>query len=110
MTLHLAFDSLLALILLWSAWQTLATPQLDRAVILYIVFGLLLTLVWARLDAPQDAPQLQVRVGARLDAPDIALAEAALGAGLTGTLLLDALAALRRKASRTAPTPPETQP
>jgi uncharacterized MnhB-related membrane protein len=93
MTLHLAFDSLLALILLWSAWQTLATPQLDRAVILYIVFGLLLTLVWARLDAP-----------------DIALAEAALGAGLTGTLLLDALAALRRKASCTAPTPPETQP
>ena len=93
MTLHLAFDSLLALILLWSAWQTLATPQLDRAVILYIVFGLLLTLVWARLDAP-----------------DIALAVAALGAGLTGTLLLDALAALRRKASRTAPTPPETQP
>jgi hypothetical protein len=70
MTLHLAFDSLLALILLWSAWQTLATPQLDRAVILYIV----------------------------------------LGAGLTGTLLLDALAALRRKASCTAPTPPETQP
>jgi uncharacterized MnhB-related membrane protein len=77
MTLHLAFDSLLALILLWSAWQTLATPQLDRAVILYIVFGLLLTLVWARLDAP-----------------DIALAEAALGA----------------EASCTAPTPPETQP
>jgi multisubunit Na+/H+ antiporter MnhB subunit len=79
MTTSLAFDALLALLLLWSAWQTLATPQLDRAVIMFIVFGLLLTLVWARLQAP-----------------DIALAEAALGAGLTGTLLLDALAAFRR--------------
>lgn len=79
MTVALAFDALLALLLLWSAWQTLATPQLDRAVIMFIVFGLLLTLVWARLQAP-----------------DIALAEAALGAGLTGTLLLDALTAFRR--------------
>ena len=79
MTVTLAFDGLLALLLLWSAWQTLATPQLDRAVIMFIVFGLLLTLVWARLQAP-----------------DIALAEAALGAGLTGTLLLDALATFRR--------------
>ncbi|MBT0652018.1 hydrogenase subunit MbhD domain-containing protein [Geomobilimonas luticola] len=65
--------------LLWSAWQTLATPQMDRAVIMFIVFGLLLTLVWSRLQAP-----------------DIALAEAALGAGLTGTLLLDALTAFRQ--------------
>jgi uncharacterized MnhB-related membrane protein len=93
MTLHLAFDSLLAVILLWSAWQTLVTPQLDRAVILYIVFGLLLTLVWARLDGP-----------------DIALAEAALGAGLTGTLLLDALAALRRKGKQPSRKPSEIEP
>ncbi|MDK9719022.1 MAG: DUF4040 domain-containing protein [Trichlorobacter sp.] len=76
MNAALTFDTLLALLLLWSAWQALSTPKLDRAVIMFIVFGLLLTLVWSRLDAP-----------------DIALAEAALGAGLTGTLLLDALAA-----------------
>ena len=75
----LIFDTLLALTLLWSAWQALSTVRLDRAVVMFIVFGLLLTLVWARLDAP-----------------DIALAEAAIGAGLTGALLLDALAALRR--------------
>ena len=75
----LIFDTLLALTLLWSAWQALFTARLDRAVVMFIVFGLLLTLVWARLDAP-----------------DIALAEAAIGAGLTGALLLDALAALRR--------------
>jgi uncharacterized MnhB-related membrane protein len=79
MSLILVFDALLALTLLWSAWQTLTTPRLDRAVVMFIVFGLLLTLVWARLDAP-----------------DIAMAEAAIGAGLTGALLLDALAALRR--------------
>ncbi|MEW6293061.1 MAG: DUF4040 domain-containing protein [Pseudomonadota bacterium] len=73
-----AFDLLLALALLWSAWRTLATPDIFRAVILFIVFGLLLTLVWSRLAAP-----------------DIALAEAAIGAGLTGALLLDAIGVLR---------------
>lgn len=75
-----AFDLLLASALLWSAWRTLSTPAIERAVVLFIVFGLLLTLAWARLDAP-----------------DIALAEAAIGAGLTGALLLDAVAALRSR-------------
>lgn len=46
--------------------------QGDRAV---YCFGLLMALVWARLHAP-----------------DIALAEATIGAGLTGALLLTALA------------------
>ena len=36
---------------------------------------------------------------ARLSAPDIGLAEAAIGAGLTGTLLLDAYGALKRRRS-----------
>ena len=75
----LAFDILLACALLWSAWRALTAPALDRAAVMFIVFGLLMTLVWARLDAP-----------------DIALAEAAIGAGLTGALLLDAIGALRR--------------
>ena len=48
----LAFDLLLALSLLWSAWRTLATPRLDRAIVLFIVFGLLMSLAWARLAAP----------------------------------------------------------
>lgn len=74
----LAFDLLLALALLWSAWRTLSTPDVFRAVILFIAFGLLLSLAWARLAAP-----------------DIALAEAAIGAGLTGALLLDAIGVLR---------------
>ena len=74
------FDLLLALSLVWSAWRTLATPRLDRAIVLFIVFGLLMSLAWARLAAP-----------------DIGLAEAAIGAGLTGALLLDAYGVLRRR-------------
>lgn len=80
MTLALAFDLLLAAGLLWSAWRSLSTPRLDRATILFIAFGLLLALAWARLSAP-----------------DIGLAEAAIGAGLTGALLLDAYGALRKE-------------
>ncbi len=72
----LGFDLLLAAALLWSAWRALTVADATRAVVMFIVFGLFLTLAWARLDAP-----------------DIALAEAAIGAGLTGALLLDWLGA-----------------
>lgn len=72
----LVFDVLLAAALLWSAWRALAAADATRAVVMFIVFGLLMALAWARLDAP-----------------DIALAEAAIGAGLTGALLLDWLGA-----------------
>jgi len=80
MTLALAFDVVLAGALLWSAWGTLAAERLDRAIVLFIAFGLLMTLIWARLSAP-----------------DIGIAEAAIGAGLSGALLLDALGTLRRR-------------
>lgn len=80
MTAALAFDLLLAAALLWSAWRTVAAPTLQRAAVSFIVFGLLMALAWARLDAP-----------------DIALAEAAIGAGLTGALVLDAIGALGRR-------------
>jgi len=73
-----AFDSLLGLGLLWLAWQVLTSLDLFKAIVLFIAFGLLMALTWVRLDAP-----------------DIALAEAAIGAGLTGALLLAALARLR---------------
>ncbi|MDO8890944.1 MAG: DUF4040 domain-containing protein [Sulfurimicrobium sp.] len=80
------FDLLLAAALLWSAVQALTTPDLFRAVVLFIVFGLLMALAWARLDAP-----------------DIALAEAAIGAGLSGALLLDAVGHLRQKRRERSP-------
>ncbi len=72
------FDSLLAVTLIGLAWQVLASSDLLKAVILFIAFGLLMALAWVRLQAP-----------------DIALAEAALGAGLTGALLLSALGIIR---------------
>jgi uncharacterized MnhB-related membrane protein len=68
------FDALLAAALLWIAWQALRSRDLFKAVVLFISFGLLMALAWVRLGAP-----------------DIALAEAAIGAGITGALLLDAV-------------------
>lgn len=79
----LAFDLLLGWALLWSAWRTLTTARLDRAIVLFIAFGLLMALAWARLAAP-----------------DIGLAEAAIGAGLAGALLLDAYGALRQRKAK----------
>ncbi|MGV8900335.1 MAG: DUF4040 domain-containing protein [Burkholderiaceae bacterium] len=79
----IAFDSLLALALLWSALRAMSTPDLLRAVVLFIVFGLLMALAWARLGAP-----------------DIALAEAAIGAGLAGALLLDTVGHLRTRSGK----------
>ena len=73
-----AFDGLLGSGLLWLAWRALASPDIFKAIVLFVSFGLLMALTWVRLDAP-----------------DVALAEAAIGAGLTGALLLAALARLR---------------
>lgn len=67
-------DWLLALALPGVALGVLLARDLYQAVVVFIAFGLLMTLVWVRLQAP-----------------DLALAEAAIGAGLTGILLLDAL-------------------
>jgi uncharacterized MnhB-related membrane protein len=69
-----AFDMLLCLTLVWLAWQVLASKDLFKAVVLFISFGLLMALGWVRLQAP-----------------DVALAEAAIGSGLTGALFLSAL-------------------
>jgi multisubunit Na+/H+ antiporter MnhB subunit len=82
-------DLILAAAVVWLAWMALASRDLFRSVILYIVFGLLMALAWVRLQAP-----------------DIALAEAAIGAGLTGALLLDAVAQFGRgRDERVAPAP-----
>lgn len=67
-------DLLLAGLTLGLGWATVSSPNLRRSVVLFIAFGLLLSIVWARLKAP-----------------DLALAEAAIGAGLAGALLLSAM-------------------
>ncbi len=77
-------DGLIIVALLVLAVRALYAPDLFKAVFLFIVFGLLMALAWVRLKAP-----------------DIALAEAAIGAGLTGVLLLDAA----RHFNRPRPTP-----
>ena len=79
----IAFDGILALILLVLAWRLLRSPDLFKAVVLFISFGLMMSLAWVRLKAV-----------------DIALAEAAIGAGITGALFLTELGRLRRNESR----------
>ncbi len=74
LNLTLLLDLLLAVMLIGIAWAALSSHDLRRGVVLFIAFGLLLAIVWARLNAP-----------------DLALAEAAIGAGLSGALLLVAL-------------------
>jgi uncharacterized MnhB-related membrane protein len=78
-----AIDALLALLLLWLALRALVSPVPLEGVIFFIGFGLTLAMVWVRLEVP-----------------DIALAEAAIGAGLSGALLLAALAGLRKVAGQ----------
>lgn len=80
MTSSLAFDALLSIALLWSATRAMTAADLFHGVVLFIVFGLLMALAWARLAAP-----------------DIALAEAAIGAGLAGAMMLDTVGHLRSK-------------
>jgi multisubunit Na+/H+ antiporter MnhB subunit len=82
----LVFDALLGLGLVLAALGALWSRSLFRGVVLFVVFGLLVAIAWVRLDAP-----------------DVALAEAAIGAGLTGALLLDAVGHLRRARARDEP-------
>jgi energy-converting hydrogenase B subunit D len=77
--LELAFDVALAAIVVAIGWRCLTERDLFTASVTFIAFGLALALVWARLGAP-----------------DVALAEAALGAGITGVLLVDAARELSR--------------
>ena len=80
-TITLLFDVTLVVALLLLAWQALFSRRLFAGVVFFISFSLLLALAWVRLQAP-----------------DVALAEAAIGAGLTGALLL---AAIKRMESPT---------
>lgn len=80
------FDLLLALALLWIALRCITVRDLFQAVVMFIVFGLLMALAWARLEAP-----------------DVALADAAVGAGLAGALLLDTVGHLRARERSKAP-------
>ncbi len=67
-------DVVIGVLLLVLAGGSLHARSLQACLSLFLAFGIVLTLAWARLGAP-----------------DLALAEAAIGAGLTGALLFNAL-------------------
>jgi len=71
MTAALAVDALLAASLVALALRVVTGRELFRDIVMFVVFGLVVALAWARAGAP-----------------DLALAEAAIGAGLTGALML----------------------
>ncbi len=77
-----AVDVVIGLMAIGLAWGALASAKLFKAIVLFIAFGLVMALAWVRLRAP-----------------DVALAEAGIGAGLTGALLLAAYAKLQNSAS-----------
>ncbi|WP_306119265.1 MULTISPECIES: hydrogenase subunit MbhD domain-containing protein [unclassified Roseitalea] len=82
------FDIVLCLLILAVALAAILGRDLFGSVVFFIVYGLLVALAWTRLGAV-----------------DVALAEAAIGAGLTGVLLVGAVARLRR-GGVVEPTPP----
>ena len=78
MTVAFAFEIGLATVLLTIAAWAIAARDTFAAVIAFVVYGLLLSLVWVRLFAV-----------------DVALTEAAIGSGVTGMLLIGAATRLR---------------
>lgn len=64
-------DALLAISAISLAAASLCAKKLFTSIILFICLGLIITMIWARLSAV-----------------DVAIAEAAIGAGMTGALLL----------------------
>ncbi len=77
--MNLLIDLTLLTGILAIAATSLLSRSLFQSVIFFILLGLTLALGWIRLGAP-----------------DIALAEAAIGAGITGVLLLDTLGHLKK--------------
>lgn len=73
------FDLVLAALILGAAVFAMSVRDLFGAVVFFIVYGVFVALAWLRLGAI-----------------DVALAEAALGAGLTGMLMIGAVARLAR--------------
>lgn len=83
--IYLIFDGVLVVLLIWLAWRSVTDHDLLRSVVQFIIMGLLMAVVWLRLGAP-----------------DVALAEAAVGSGLTGALILSAWARTRESKEKRA--------
>lgn len=86
MTVALAFDTILVLLLIAIAVWSVVARDAFSAIVIFMGYGLLLSLAWVRLAAV-----------------DVALTEAAIGSGVTGMLMLNAVARLRGAQSGIAP-------
>ena len=82
MTIQFFFDLLLVLSTIGLAFSALFSAEHNRSVILFMAFGLLMSLIWIRLNAL-----------------DIALVEITIGSGLTGALLLSTIHVLHSDTS-----------
>ncbi len=78
MNLEFFLDLLLMLSSLVLAWMSIFSASLFRCIVFFVCLGLLVTIVWGRMGAY-----------------DVAIAEAAIGAGITGSILLAALNRIR---------------
>lgn len=78
MSIATVFEIGLAAVVLGLAVWTIVVPETYSATVGFVAYGLLVALIWVRLDAV-----------------DVALTEAAIGGGLGGVLLLSATARLR---------------
>jgi len=85
MSVEVMFSAGVALLVLGVAAYTVAARESFSTIVAFVVYGLLLSLAWMGLHAP-----------------DVALTEAALGGGVTGALLLGACARLRGEKPSTA--------
>jgi multisubunit Na+/H+ antiporter MnhB subunit len=85
MNVGTAFEITLAVLVLGLGVWTIAARETSAAVVGFVGYGLLIALVWVRLDAV-----------------DVALTEAAIGGGLSGVLMLGAAARLRTTEAQAA--------
>lgn len=83
------FDYILVAALVLLTWQMFRMKDLFVGIVLYMVFGLLMALAWVQLNAP-----------------DIALVEAAIGSGLIGAFFLGVLGRLEGKSRDLREHPP----
>lgn len=87
------FDGVLLAAIVILACRALTDRNLLRAIVQLIAMGMLVAVAWVRLGAL-----------------DVALAEAAVGSGLTGALLLGAWARMRRRGHGRAADEKEPRP
>jgi multisubunit Na+/H+ antiporter MnhB subunit len=89
LSVELSYELIVGLLVLTAAAWSVAARDSYSATVGFVCYGLLIAIVWMQLQAF-----------------DVALAEVAIGSGLTGLLLLGAAARLRKAEARVAARPP----